>query len=102
MQLDKRKVENAICSKGFRIDDDHHHFFIYYTLDGRRTSIRTHTSHGSKGGINDFLIGKMSRQCRLHKQQFLDLVHCPLARETYEEILREQKAIRDAGSEITD
>ena len=96
MQLDKRKVENAICSKGFQIDNDHHHFFIYYTIDGRRTSVRTHTSHTPKGGINDFLIGKMSKQCRLRKPQFLDLVNCPLAREAYEKILRVQNYIPDA------
>jgi len=98
MQLDARKVANVMCSKGFRIDDDHHHFFIYYTIDGLRTRVKTHTSHGSKSGINDYLIGQMAKQCRFTKAQFLDLVHCPLVREEYEKILREQNIIADSNS----
>jgi hypothetical protein len=98
MQLDKRKVERAICSKGFRIDNYHHHFFIYYTIDGLRTKIRTHTSHGSRGGINDYLAGRMAKQCRLDKPQFLDLVNCPLKQDEYEKILRERKIIPDVES----
>jgi len=93
MQLDKRKVENGISSKGFRIDNTKHCHSIYYTTEGLRTSIKTHTSHGAKGPVNDFLIAQMARQCKLQKLQFVDLVNCPLSREAYEDILREQKYI---------
>lgn len=93
MQLDKRKIESAISSKGFRIDNTKHCHFIYYTIDGLRTSVKTHTSHGAKGPINDFLISQMARQCKLQRSQFVDLVNCPLSREAYERILREQECI---------
>lgn len=86
MQYDARKVEGALLKKGFRMDNSHHHMFTYHTMDGRRSMARTRTSHGSKT-ISDPLLAQMARQCRLSKAQFIDLIDCPLSRESYEQIL---------------
>ena len=49
------KFIKAIEKKGFMRDNSHHNMFWYY-LDGKKTSIRTRTSHGE----NDFNDGLMS------------------------------------------
>lgn len=62
-------------------------------MDGRRTRARTKISHGGKTDIGDALLHEMARQCKINKQQFQDLVKCPLSREKYEDILRTKNAI---------
>ena len=85
----KRDVEAALKKKGFAQDDGDHHWFFYWTLDGKKTTVRTKTSHGSTKDLGDSLLKEMARQVRISKVQFLDLVDCPLGREEYERLLRE-------------
>lgn len=79
-QLD---VEAGLRNKGFTQENSHHRYFIYHTLDGRKSRIRTRTSHGDKD-IDKSLLRLMARQCRLTYQEFLRLVDCPLSRTDYE------------------
>jgi hypothetical protein len=91
LQRDKLKVEKALRSKGFRTDDTHHRCFIYWTQDGKKTMIRTKTSHGSAPkALGDPLLGKMAGQCVLNKPEFLELVDCPMDRAAYESILSDK------------
>lgn len=76
-------VERALRSKGFVQTESHHHFFIYHSQAGRKTPVKTKTSHGQRE-ISDDLLGKMAQQVKLSKGDFLDLVDCPLSREEYE------------------
>lgn len=76
-------VERALRSKGFIQTESHHHFFIYHSTAGRKTPVKTKTSHGQRE-ISDDLLGKMAQQVKLFKGDFLDLVDCPLSREAYE------------------
>lgn len=63
-------------------------YFIYLTRDWKKTTVKTKTSHGSSSkSIGISLLGKMADQCRLKKEELLDLVDCPLNREAYEKIL---------------
>jgi hypothetical protein len=88
MSRDKRKVEDALTGKGFERKEGDHHFFIYMTTQGRKTSIRTKTSHTPKmKEIGDGILTQMAKQCHLNKQEFLSLVDCPLSREGYEALL---------------
>jgi len=88
MPRDKRKVETGLTNKGFRQKEGDHHFFIYWTLDGKKSSIHTKTSHTPKmKEIGDILLGQMSKQCRVNKRDFLDLVDCPMDQQTYEQKL---------------
>ena len=85
-------MEASLEAKGFRPDERHHHYFIYHGSDGARTPVMTKTSHGSGSKtIGDPLLAQMAKQCRVTKPQFLDLVDCPLDREAFERLQREQK-----------
>lgn len=76
-------VERSLRSKGFIQSESHHHFFIYHSIAGRKTPVKTKTSHAHRE-ISDDLLGKMAQQVKLSKADFLDLVDCPLSREAYE------------------
>lgn len=94
MPRDKRKVEEALCKKGFVLREGDHHRFIYFTGSGLKTHILTKTSHTPKmKEISDGLLGQMAKQCYLTKSDFIRLLDCPLTREQYEVILRKQDEI---------
>ena len=44
--------------------------------------------------IPDNLISQMAKQCKLTKQQFVNLVDCPLSRDQYENVPTVQDEIR--------
>jgi len=81
-------VMTALKKKGFEEEEGKHHFFYYHYLDGTISPIKTMISHSAKD-IDKSIIGKMSRQCNLSKDDFLRLVDCPLTREDYECKLKE-------------
>ncbi len=85
-------VERALRGKGFIQSESHHHFFIYHSTAGRKTPVKTKTSHGQRE-ISDDLLGKMAQQVKLSKGDFLDLVDCPLSREAYESKLVAQNLV---------
>lgn len=94
MVLKRREVEAALESKGFQRTKSHHHFFLYYTQAGKKTPIRTKTSHGkSYKDISPELASRMARQCKLTNHDFSNLVACPLSRDGYEQKLKELGAI---------
>ena len=94
MPKDKRKIEEALLKKGFNDREGDHHFFIYHTLQGKKSSIRTKTSHTPKmKEISDGILAQMAKQCRLNKQDFMNLIDCPLSREQYEVRLIEKGEI---------
>jgi predicted RNA binding protein YcfA (HicA-like mRNA interferase family) len=76
-------VEKSLLSKGFQAGGGDHNFFIYYSVAGKRTVVRTKTSHGARE-IDDNLLAQMAKQCRLSSKDFGLLVECPLSREAYE------------------
>ncbi|SJM94160.1 conserved hypothetical protein [Crenothrix polyspora] len=94
MPRDKRKVEEALSKKGFVRREGDHHRFIYFTQSGLKTHILTKTSHTPKmKEIGDGLLGQMAKQCCLTKTDFLRLLDCPLTREQYEILLKNQGEI---------
>ena len=75
------KVEQSLKKKGFQLQPaDHRYLVLYYR--GKRTKIRTKVSHNGQD-INDFLINQMSKQVHLCKEDFIDLINCPLSQEEY-------------------
>ena len=81
-------VESALQAKGFRRRESHHSYFVYYTEEGRKTPIRTKTSHGKSGAdIPNSLFGRMAKQCKLRTAEFRALVDCSLSQADYEELL---------------
>jgi predicted RNA binding protein YcfA (HicA-like mRNA interferase family) len=94
MPLDRRVIEKALQAKGFvRLEGDHT-FFIYHSVDGKKTPVRTKTSHGSSHKeIGDGLVGTMAKQCRLTGKDFKNLIDCSLSQQAYEEKLLAASAI---------
>ncbi len=84
----KRDVEAGLKKKGFRQADGDHHWFVYWTVEGKKTTVRTKTSHGATKDLGDGLLNEMSRQLRIGKPQFLGLVDCPVDQHEYEALLR--------------
>jgi predicted RNA binding protein YcfA (HicA-like mRNA interferase family) len=84
----KNEVESVLERKGFvRFDKGDHRFFHFF-VDGQKV-VRTKTSHGKKTtDLGDNLIASMSKQCRLTKKQFFELIDCSMSREQYEKTLR--------------
>lgn len=88
MALSKRKIEKGLNEKGFRKKNKDHVTFRYITSDGTETSIFTHFSHGASGNdIQDWVIAKMAKQCKITVSQFKDLIDCPLSINEYENLL---------------
>jgi hypothetical protein len=94
MPLSRLSVEGGLEGKGFRRSNGDHRFLIYYSRDGKKTSVCTMTSHGSGyRDISDVLIGKMARQCKVTARDFRGLVECSLSQDDYEGKLREQELV---------
>ena len=95
MPREKAKVESALLGKGFHKIEQDHHYFIYYTQEGKKTTVKTKTSHTKKmKDIPDNILGQMARQCHLSKNEFLNLVDCPLSQDNYEKILQHKEIIK--------
>lgn len=91
MVIDRRKVESALLSKGFKQSETHHHYFIYYLISGKKTPVKTKTSHSPKEkSIDAARLNQMAGQCRLETAEFVNLVECPLDRDTYERLLQDK------------
>lgn len=80
MELDSRKVQNSLKSKGFRTNKKGDHIRFCYIYQGSRTKYKTKISHGHKS-IGDNLISLMARQLELSKDQFIGVVECPVSKE---------------------
>lgn len=59
------------------------------TEEGLKTPIRAKTSHGSARDLGDNLLSMMSSQIHLSKNQFLNLIDCPMSREQFEALMRQ-------------
>lgn len=94
MTRPKAAIEQSLLSKGFENKSGDHRFLIYHSMEGKKTTARTKTSHTPKmKDVADGLLGQMAKQCKLTKKDFLDLVDCPLSREAYEGKLKEQSLL---------
>ncbi len=87
MPRKQTEVERSLEAKGFqRAKGGDHHYFHYYSRGGKKTAVFTKTSHGSRE-IDDSLLARMSKQCRLSRSDFDRLLDCPLDQVSYENIL---------------
>lgn len=90
--FDDRKVKEALKKKGFKNEPNKHHNYFYLYVNGKRTSINTHTSR-NKQDIGDHLIKKMSGQLYLDRTQFENLIKCPLKHPEYVKILKDKNVL---------
>jgi hypothetical protein len=74
MPLERSAVAAALTFKGFKPIEGDHTFFIYYSESGKKSPVRTRTSHGSGyKDISDGLVSQMAKQCKLTTKEFKDL-----------------------------
>lgn len=83
MPRKQAEVEKSLLNKGFQSGGGDHHYFFYYSKAGKKTIVRTKTSHGARE-IDDNLLAQMAKQCKLSNGDFSLLVECPLSRDEYE------------------
>jgi hypothetical protein len=90
MVLNKNKTYKNLKKKGFvdSVNRSEDHKYLEYFVGGKLI-LYTKISHGSGKDLEDYLIKQMSNQCKLTKQQFADLVNCPLSSDAYLQILKE-------------
>ena len=92
MVLDKNKAYKNLKKKGF-VDSENKsvdHKYLELFHEGKLI-LYTKVSHGSKSDLDDYLIKQMSTQCKISKQDFADLVNCPLSEKEY------LKKLKDLG-----
>lgn len=66
-------------------------------VDGKRTGIATHTSHGSKYKVlSDDLVKYMAAQVKLTKAEFVQFVNCTLTFQQYVALLRSRGILPEA------
>lgn len=83
----KDTVRN-LKKKGF-VEKQSHHRFLELWHNGKFV-LHTRISQGGDHDLDNFLIKQMSVQCKLEKQQFLDLAKCPMSKEKYLQVLKEK------------
>jgi predicted RNA binding protein YcfA (HicA-like mRNA interferase family) len=89
MPRKQAEVEKSLEAKGFqRPKGGDHNYFHYYSRDGKKTAVFTKTSHGARE-IDDSLLGRMAKQCKLKRADFDRLIDCTLDRGAYEAKLGE-------------
>lgn len=84
MVLDKKKAYKNLKKKGFTDSINHSgdHKYLEFHHNGKMI-LYTKVSNGSIKDIGDYLIKQMSSQCKLTKNDFADLVNCPLSATEY-------------------
>lgn len=88
------RMERTLIRKlGFSRSESHHHFYHLFDRDGNLVII-TKLSHGAKGrDISKAILSKIARQMKLSNPQLQAAVDCPLSKENYSDILKEQGLI---------
>ena len=82
-------MESGLKRKGFVPSDGKHPVVTYATEDGKKTSVRTHFSHSDRK-MDRYRLRQMAQQVGLTVDQFVDLIDCPMTRETFERVLAGQ------------
>jgi len=86
-----KDMGSALSKKGFKIHQSHHTFYVFY-FNGKKTNIKTFISHGKKE-YGDALISAMKKQLHLSREEFDDLISCPLKEEMLVRLYLERKVI---------
>jgi len=91
LKRERKDIEKALEAKGFQKSEGDHHWFIYHDVSGKKSPVKTKTSHTPKAKtIAQDLFSRMARQVHLSNSQFAELVDCPLEQSGYERILQDK------------
>lgn len=87
--INAKKTYKNLLKKGFS-DAQHKsadHKWLELSHNGKLV-LHTKISHG-EDDLGSYLIKQMSFQCKLSKDEFLDLANCPMSKQQYFDILLE-------------
>lgn len=85
MPIERADVESALLSKGFRREQKRRdHDFFFLVAEGRTKPVFTKLSRGTAyATLGDKLVGLISKQLHLTRQEFTLLVECPMTASDY-------------------
>jgi len=93
VQIDARKMSNALERKGFERDPSRDHIWFRHKLNGKYTGPATKISHSARD-ISGSLVSAIKKQLRLDSpRQLEDLVNCPMSLDDYVAHLRRSRVI---------
>lgn len=87
MQVTKQNIQGIFNKLKLEVRSTGHQY-AWLMHDGKKI-LRVHMSHG-KGDIPGRISDKIRGQLRLNKDDFLNLIKCPLSLDQYLDILRQK------------
>ncbi|MBI3586515.1 MAG: hypothetical protein HY088_05245 [Ignavibacteriales bacterium] len=94
MPAERDQIVGSLKSKGFRPKEGDHTFYILYK-DGKKTSVFTKISHGSKyKEYSDSLLDLVKKQMGLTMLELRQFIDCELKYEEYIAKLKAQNRIK--------
>ncbi|MGB2842589.1 MAG: type II toxin-antitoxin system HicA family toxin [Halobacteriota archaeon] len=76
MIIKARKIDSSLTRKGFIKEEGRKHTFYFFVVDGKKTLIRTHLSHGDKD-CDDYLLSEIRKQLKFDKKgELIDFIDC--------------------------
>ena len=86
-----REIKEGLIKKGF-LPEQRDHTYLFLHVEGRKSSVRTKVSHGSKEyGSN--LLSMVARQLHLTSAQLDDLLDCPMSYDDYLDMLQKKRVL---------
>lgn len=93
--IEPEKIISGLLNKGFQEEEKRTHKHLRLYVDGKKTSISTSISRGSKYkeyGMD--LLNYMAKGLRLSiTRKLIDLIECPMSYEQYVSWLRNNKGL---------
>lgn len=89
-EIRRAPIISALLSKGFvkaAGNRDHQYFFFHF--HGKKSDIFTRISHGART-VDDWLAGRIARQLRPSKREFMSFVECTLSGAEYAQWMAER------------
>ncbi len=90
---DTDKFRKALQAKGFEEDPTHHNMYWYW-LDGKKSSVRTRTSHGEKQFDDSMLSMRQKQIGNLSKEQMIDFIECPFTADQLRQHLLDRQIVK--------
>lgn len=84
MKYKTKDIGAALIKKGFQVRQSKHTIYILY-VNQKKTRIFTFISHGISE-YGDIPLSKMKKQLYLSREEFENLIECPLSEEKLVEI----------------
>lgn len=85
-----RAIRSGLSAKGFEVEENRKHIhFVYVNIDGCTTTARSMLSPAAGGeDVSENLLRQMAKQVGLKRDEFLEMVDCPMSREDFDARVR--------------